>query len=117
MTLQRRIMFLCVGLFLCAVWTQLIAPLTLGARLSMLSVVLLGVPVLVGTLVWIDIRWACMIGVMCGTIGLALDISTLIHVAAEPQGMNHRGLWVGLSGLFNFLLIVVGGKGFFNEFI
>ena len=29
-----------------------------------------------------------MVGVMCGTIGLALDISTLIHIGMEPEGTS-----------------------------
>ncbi len=113
--MQKRITFLCFGLFLCALWTQQVIPFSSEARFNMLSGLVLSVPVLVGILVWIDMRWACAVGVMCGTLGLALDISTIIHVSAEPDGLNHGGLWIVLSGLFNFLLIVMGGKGFFNE--
>ncbi len=70
------------------------------------------IPAGLGTLVWLGFRWATMACVMYGTVGLALDLSTMVHVLTEDAG----GLWALLttlvSGGLNFLLILVGGRSF-----
>ena len=38
-----------------------------------------GLPILVGGVCLIGTRWAAMVGVMYGTIGLALDIATFVQ--------------------------------------
>lgn len=50
--------------------------------------------------------------VMYGTIGLALDISTVVQEVTRPNEQQTT-LWMsGVTGLLNSLLIVIGGHGF-----
>ncbi len=69
-------------------------------------------PACLGTLVWWGFRWAAMACVMYGTVGLALDLSTMVHVLTKDAG----GLWSLstnlVSGGLNFLLILLGGRSF-----
>jgi hypothetical protein len=71
---------------------------------------LVGMPVLLIALIGFQLRWVAMAVVMYGTIGLALDIATLVQELSRPKG---GALMVGaevLSGVLNFLLIVSGGQ-------
>lgn len=56
-----------------------------------------------------------MAGVMYGTIGLALDISTVVqeltHADAQPSALGTSAV----TGSVNFLLILIGGRGFFED--
>lgn len=71
---------------------------------------LIAVPVLLTALIGFRFRWATMVVVMYGTIGLALDIATLVQELSKPQG-GALVIGVGLlSGSLNFLLIVWGGQ-------
>ena len=68
-----------------------------------------GMPVLLGGLLCTGKRWAMMVGVAYGTIGLALDIATFVQsVTGETDTLSYLAL-VGLTGLMNFLLILLGG--------
>lgn len=72
---------------------------------------LLGLPLLLTVLLALRMRWVYMATVMYGTIGLALDISTIIH--ALVQGDTGRSiLFSSLTGVLNALLAVVGWQGF-----
>jgi hypothetical protein len=56
--------------------------------------------------------WAAMFCVAYGTIGLALDVATVVSIVARQEGLD---LTLGLSfvsGSANFLLIVFGGRAF-----
>jgi hypothetical protein len=70
------------------------------------------VPMGLGLLVWWRLWWAGMACVMYGTVGLAIDLSTLVHMVGEEV----HGLWPLLnslvSGTLNCLLIPVGGRSF-----
>jgi hypothetical protein len=59
-------------------------------------------------------RWALMAAVMYGTIGLALDISTVVQELTRADGHSTVLMLSGLTGLLNFLLIVIGGRGFLD---
>ena len=55
-----------------------------------------------------------IIGVMYGTIGLALDIATFVQsVTGETDAVRYL-LFIVLTGLMNFLLIILGGGGLFQ---
>jgi len=78
------------------------------------SLFLYGLPlVLIGCLVARQ-RWALMAAVMYGTVGLAMDISTIVQGLTKPEVPPMTAALSGLTGLLNFLLIVFGGKGFLN---
>ncbi len=57
-------------------------------------------------------RWALMGVVIYGTVGLALDISTLVLELRSSDGQVLVPVLSALSGLLNFLLIIFGGRGF-----
>ena len=59
-------------------------------------------------------RWALMAAVMYGTVGLALDISTVVQGLTKPDVPQMTTVMSGMTGLLNFLLIVFGGKSFLD---
>ena len=76
------------------------------------AVFLFGLPLaLIGCLL-ADQRWALMAAVMYGTVGLALDISTLVQGLTKPDVPRTVLLASGVTTALNFLVIVFGGKGF-----
>ncbi len=70
-------------------------------------------PVLM-VLLTLGIRWALMAAVLYGTIGLALDISTLVQEATADAPQPSVLLLGGISGIVNFCLIGLGGYGFLD---
>jgi len=75
---------------------------------------LFGIPlVLIGCLL-ANQRWALMAAVMYGTVGLALDISTIVQGLTKPDVPQTILAMSGVTGLLNLLLIVFGGKSFLN---
>jgi hypothetical protein len=73
---------------------------------------LYGLPlVLIGCLL-ANQRWALMAAVMYGTVGLALDISTIVQGLTKPDVPQAILAMSSVTGLLNFLLIVFGGKRF-----
>lgn len=75
---------------------------------------LFAIPIVLGALLFARVRWALMAAVMYGTIGLALDISTVVQELTKADGHLPVLLLSGLTGLLNFLLIAIGGRGFFD---
>lgn len=75
---------------------------------------LYGIPlVLVGALLSGQ-RWALMAAVMYGTVGLALDLSTVVQELTRGPGQSAVLAASGVTGLLNFLLILLGGRGFLD---
>ena len=69
-----------------------------------------GLPVFVGGICLVGKRWSAMVGVLYGTIGLALDIATFVQsMTSETDSLHFVGL-ILLTALFNFLLVVIGGR-------
>jgi len=75
---------------------------------------LYGLPLILMGLLLAQVRWALMAGVMYGTVGLALDISTAVQDLTKTDAGVEALLISGASGLMNFLLIVLGGRGFLD---
>ena len=73
---------------------------------------LYGIPVMLSGLLLAGYRWALMAGVMYGTIGLALDIATLVQDVTGPAPQPAGLALSGATGLINLLLIVLGGREF-----
>ena len=73
-----------------------------------------GLPLILAGCLLASARWAFMAGVIYGTIGLALDISTIVQGVVHPSPQQAIVLMSGITGLLNFLLIVVGGGGFLD---
>ena len=72
------------------------------------------VPLVLACFVMLGWTWPAMASVVYGTIGLALDLSTLAPLVG---GLHESVLKVVLSlfsGCANFLLIVFGGRAFWS---
>ena len=70
----------------------------------------IGLPLALAVLVWFQFRWVAMVCVMYATVGLAMDIATLVQVLKNDTELPVTLLHNGVSGVFNFLLIVFGGR-------
>jgi hypothetical protein len=75
---------------------------------------LVGTPIFLMCLLFSSQSWVLMATVMYGTIGLALDIATLIQEATLAQVREAVIILEGLSGVLNFLLIACGGYAFLS---
>ena len=70
-------------------------------------------PLALAVLIWLRLRWAAMACVIYATVGLALDIATIIQVLTKD---SEAGVLIAetISGVFNFFLIVFGGRSFLD---
>ena len=85
-----------------------------GGHHPMWTVFLLLAPVGLAATVWRNLRWGAMAGVIYGTVGLALDLATVVQVITKDLEWFPALALSGVSGLLNFLLIVYGGQVFLN---
>lgn len=67
-------------------------------------------PVALTVLIWLRFRWAAMVCVIYATVGLAMDLATIVQLPTQDLSTVHSLITSGISGLFNFLLIVFGGR-------
>ncbi len=74
----------------------------------------IALPLTLAVLVWFQLRWAAMVCVMYATVGLAMDIATIVQVLKNDAEAAMTLLHSGASGLFNFLLIAYGGRSFLD---
>ncbi len=89
-------------------------PLAMGLSQTLWIIFLILLPLgLIGP-VWMAWRWSAMACVVYGTIGLALDLATLVSIAPHLDGEMSTAALSGLSGLANFLLILFGGRSFLH---
>ena len=90
------------------------APLAIGLSQALWIVFLILLPLgLIGP-VWMAWRWSAMACVIYGTIGLALDLATLVSIAPHLDEEIATAALSGLSGLANFFLILFGGRSFLH---
>ncbi|MDQ6735362.1 MAG: hypothetical protein M3Z35_14800 [Nitrospirota bacterium] len=75
---------------------------------------LFAIPVALVGFLMAKARWALMAAVMYGTIGLALDISTVVQELTKADGHPTVLVLSGITGVLNFLLIAIGGRGFLD---
>lgn len=103
---NRTVMALLAGLILAAAATHH------DSRSLGWSLFLYGLPlVLIGCLLAKQ-RWALMAAVMYATVGLAMDISTIVQGITKPDVPAVTAVMSGMTGLLNFLVIVFGGHTF-----
>ena len=75
---------------------------------------LFALPLILAVITLTGARWLFMASVIYGTIGLALDISTIVQESLRTQTVS-AAVWLSaMTGLFNAALIVVGGNGFLD---
>ena len=75
---------------------------------------LFAIPLILAAFLLARARWALMAAVMYGTIGLALDISTVVQELTKADGQPAVLTLSGLTGLLNFVLIAIGGRAFLD---
>ena len=113
-TLMSRLMaVLCLGLFVSAVAFDTLEPEKTFAsdlRQGIWYGFQFGMPLFVGGVCLVGKRWSAMVGVLYGTIGLALDIATFVQSVTSGTDSLHVVGLILLTALFNFLLIVIGGR-------
>lgn len=71
-------------------------------------------PLALAVLIWLRLRWAAMACVIYATVGLALDIATIIQMTTKDSEVEVSLIANVISGLFNFFLIVFGGRSFLD---
>lgn len=72
------------------------------------------VPLLLAILALTGARWSFMVAVIYGTIGLALDISTIVQEFLRAQTVSTAVLLSAVTGLLNAALIGIAGNGFLD---
>jgi hypothetical protein len=76
---------------------------------------LVGLPIVLAALIRFHQRGAAMVIVMYATIGLALDIATLVQEVSRPEGGLLILAAALVSGAINFLLIACGGQAVLGQ--
>jgi uncharacterized protein involved in response to NO len=71
-------------------------------------------PLALAVLIWLQLRWAAMVVVIYATVGLAMDLATLVQAVEKDSDGIASLLASGVSGLFYLSLIVFGGRVFLN---
>ena len=84
-----------------------------GVRIARIGF-LYAFPMVLAALLLTGQRWTLMAGVMYGTIGLALDLSTIVQEVTQGQGRSLILALTGITGLLDFLLILLGGRAFLS---
>lgn len=67
-------------------------------------------PLALAVLIWLQFRWAAMVCVIYATVGLAMDLATIAQLPTQDPSTIHSLITSVISGLFDFLLIVFGGR-------
>ncbi len=65
-------------------------------------------------LVWLRLRWVAMACVVYATVGLALDLATIVQILTADEEMASVLGHSLTSGFLNFLLIIFGGRSFLD---
>src|SRR5262245_14508367 len=94
--------------------TQLIPAATDEGRIGWMVYLIACAATLAG-LVWFGWAWTAMVCVFYGTIGLALDLSTVTSILSGQGETGILFLFSVMSGIVNFLLIVFGGRAVFHS--
>lgn len=112
---HRMMVVLLIALMALTVWSRTLQSHESSAMTAVLwQAFLFGLPTALIGFLLAGARWALMAGVLYGTIGLALDISTAVLELGRADSRNILVTISGVSGLFNFLLILFGGAGFLD---
>ena len=113
----RVLICILLALIVVAAATQLLGLRSSSASTSaqlMWHAFLFGIPGVLGAVLLAQKRWALMGAVIYGTVGLALDISTLVLDLRSSERQMLVPVLSSFSGLLNFLLIVLGGRAFLD---
>ncbi len=83
-------------------------PLVIDWKISFFILIPLGLALLI----WLQFRWVSVVCVFYATVGLAMDVATIVQTAAKDSEGIVSMMASGVSGLFYFCLIVFGGRSF-----
>ena len=72
------------------------------------------IPLGLALLIWFQFRWASAVCVFYATVGLAMDVATIVQATAKDSEGVASMMASGVSGLFYLCLIVFGGLSFFD---
>jgi hypothetical protein len=89
-----------------------LAPAASEAPQVMWWLFLVVLPVALATAILIGWTWAAMLCVVYGTIGLALDLATVVSVLGGREGSDLTLCLSIVSGSANGVLIIFGGRAF-----
>lgn len=70
------------------------------------------IPLGLSLLVWVQLRWSAAICVFYATIGLAIDIATMVQTLSTDVDAIAPIMATVVSGLFYFCLILFGWRSF-----
>ncbi len=104
------------GLCLIGVSTTQLIPVTTETARSGWMLYLLAFPIALAGLVWMGWAWTAMVCVIYGTVGLALDLATITSILGGQGELGALLFFSAMSGIVNFLLILIGGRAFFCSF-
>ena len=83
-------------------------PLVMDWKISFFILIPLGLALLI----WLQFRWVSVVCVFYATVGLAMDVATIVQTPAKDAEGVAPMMASGISGLFYFCLIVFGGRSF-----
>ena len=106
---------LLTGLSLIGATTTHVAPAATEAGQIGWMLYLIVTPIVLACLVWMGWTWTAMACVIYGTVGLALDLSTLASIMGGQSEIGSLLLVSAMSGAVNFSLILFGGRAFLHE--
>lgn len=106
---------LLTGLSLIGATTTHLAPAATTAGRIGWMLYLIATPIVLACLVRIGWTWTAMACVIYGTVGLALDLSTLASILGGQGESGALLLVSAMSGIMNFSLVLFGGRAFLHE--
>ena len=89
-----------------------LSPAMPGAPHVMWWLFLVILPIALAMAILKEWAWATMACVVYGTIGLALDLATVVSILGGREGSDLTLALSVISGSANFVLIVFGGRAF-----
>src|SRR3954451_17365491 len=98
-----------------ATTTQIVPAATETGRIGWVHYLLV-FPLILAVFVWIGWTWTAMACVIYGTVGLALDLATVMSILSGQGETGVLFLFSVTSGVVNFLLILFGARVFFYSF-
>ena len=107
---------LLAGLCLIGANTAQLIPVTTETARAGWMLYLLAFPIALAGLVWMGWAWTAMVCVIYGTVGLALDLATITSILSGQGEPGALLFFSSMSGIVNFLLILIGGRAFFCSF-
>ena len=72
------------------------------------------IPLGLALLIWFQFRWAPVVCVFYATVGLAMDVATIVQALEKDSEGVASIMASGVSGLFYLCLIVFGGRSFLD---